>query len=220
MKAPPDAERRPGQGGVPSIGGDLGSVTTVQGVMRGGTYEPDTAQAARDLTLCRALAWGDDDRTDAAAVHEAGHAVARLAASLPFRYVTIRRRGGQPGEGYLAVRPRRFANFGEQFAAAVATAAGPEAERRHYVEHRGSDTEEADWLLEIMGGGCGDDAALAQHDDSMRQHLRGAAAALVSDHWPAVMALAHRLLTDPRTLAYPETRQIVRALPCWPEYLR
>jgi hypothetical protein len=83
-----------------------------------------------------------------------------------------------------------------------------------------SDEEEAAWLLDIMGGGCDDDAALAHLSASMRQHYRERAARHVSDYWPAVLALADRMLTDPATLTYDEARRIVAELPCWPEYLR
>lgn len=206
MTGPPNAERHPGKGGALSGGGDLSSTLTIPR----GVCEP--------ARLRSPYGWGDDDRMDAAAVHEAGHVVARLALGLSFRYVTIRRRGGLPGEGNTAVHARRFANFGEQYAGAVATAAGPEAERRFLAEEHGE--EEADWLLGFLGGTRGDDEALSRHDASMRQHLREQAGRYLSDFWPAVLALAERMLTDPRTLTRAEARQIVATLPCWPEYRR
>lgn len=214
MSSPPDSRKAP--------------ACRRQGLSRESITSPQAAEssalngtAAREvlnLTSPRgARAWGDDDRMDAAAVHEAGHAVARLALGLPFRYVTIRRRGGLPGEGYVAVHTRRLVGM-DAMRCGVSLAAGPEAERRHYVDQ--GYAENADCLLQMSGGCTDDDAALAAFPDGTEQGLRQRATLLLAEYWPAVLALADRMLTDPATLTYGEARRIVGELSCWPEHLR
>jgi hypothetical protein len=209
----------PTHGEAPATNGSPANESTATQAVRSAFTVP--RREILNLTPPRgARAWGEDERMDTAAVHEAGHAVARLAGALPFRYVTIRPRVGLPGEGYLAVRPRLLTHYGDVLACNIAIAAGPEAERRWYMESHGSDEEEAAWLLGFLGGGSHDDEALAHLDASMRQHLRERVALPVSDYWPAILALADRMLTDPATLAYDEARRIVGELACWPEHLR
>ena len=91
-----------------------------------------------------------DSELEPTAWHEAGHAVHRVIARLPFRYVTIRPR--QAGVlGRLVVRRRRT----DPVLDAVNAAAGPVAEMMLY-RSLGHDADDARWLVDFCGGDARD----------------------------------------------------------------
>lgn len=156
----------------------------------------------------------NDQARERTAVHEAGHAVLCCVLRVPFRRVTIKPRGDSAGRVVGRAWPASFrpdVSFGPHVARRLEAEimvlfGGYVAEREHFGDEPGEDGWSADRekIADLILYLAGPEAQ--RRVDELRarslEHLR--------DTWPAVEAVARRLL-EAETLKAPEVRRVYRA---------
>ena len=151
---------------------------------------------------------------DLTAWHEAGHAVHRVTARLPFRYVTIRPRTAGT-TGLIKAWPA----WRNSWKVTMSAAMGPAAEARRLVEREGLGLDEAIWYVETSEAAVDDRRCVEGWGFSWP--VAAAVASLRLDAlWPAISSVAEGL-TQRRTLRHAEVADLCRdSLPGWPHGLQ
>jgi hypothetical protein len=173
--------------------------------MAGECLQPSSASwANRDIWN-----WQMIDMLEATAYHEAGHAVALLHRSIPFRYVTLRSRLPDV-RARVAGRHRSMRCRPDD--ASLISAAGPIAHARFLglgAEYLFKHADGLGWTNDLRDFANAED--IRGTTESMAQSWFEHEQTMAS-LWPQTKALARELLASPRALTHAEVRAIVGAL--------